>query len=169
MLDHMSGLRRVTLNRNPLIADRGATFLAEVLEADLWIKGKSSRLHPSLTWFLSLSLSFVCRGDRWLYPLFETCQNSVRSHFSSRKTQCLSEREIYQKRSFAKISVHHLLIGRIGSSSFFKRQSTKNQRTSSSLSRHVRRRRRTGWASLEEDGVAHFKSTTVMAICSFDE
>ena len=36
----MSGLRRVTLNRNPLIADRGATFLAEVLEADLWIKGK---------------------------------------------------------------------------------------------------------------------------------
>ena len=40
MLDHMSGLRRVTLNRNPLIADRGATFLAEVLEADLWIKGK---------------------------------------------------------------------------------------------------------------------------------
>jgi centrosomal protein CEP78 len=40
MLDHMSGLRRVTLNSNPLIADRGATFLAEVLEADLWIKGK---------------------------------------------------------------------------------------------------------------------------------
>ncbi len=39
MLDHMSGLRRVTLNRNPLIADRGATFLAEVIEADLWIKG----------------------------------------------------------------------------------------------------------------------------------
>ncbi|CAF3725989.1 unnamed protein product, partial [Rotaria socialis] len=38
MLDHMSGLRRVTLNRNSLIADRGATFLAEVLEADLWIK-----------------------------------------------------------------------------------------------------------------------------------
>ncbi|CAF0807156.1 unnamed protein product [Adineta steineri] len=38
MLDHMSGLRRVTLNRNPLIADRGATFLAEVIEADLWIK-----------------------------------------------------------------------------------------------------------------------------------
>ena len=36
----MSGLRRVTLNRNPLIADRGAAFLAEVLEADLWIKGK---------------------------------------------------------------------------------------------------------------------------------
>ncbi len=40
MLDHMSGLRRVTLNRNPLLADRGATFLAEVIEADLWIKGK---------------------------------------------------------------------------------------------------------------------------------
>jgi centrosomal protein CEP78 len=38
MLDHMSGLRRVTLNRNPLLADRGATFLAEVIEADLWIK-----------------------------------------------------------------------------------------------------------------------------------
>lgn len=38
MLDHMSGLRRVTLNQNPLIADRGATFLAEVIEADLWIK-----------------------------------------------------------------------------------------------------------------------------------
>jgi len=42
MLDHMSGLRRVTLNRNPLLADRGATFLAEVIEADLWIKGKFS-------------------------------------------------------------------------------------------------------------------------------
>jgi len=41
MLDHMSGLRRVTLNRNPLLADRGATFLAEVIEADLWIKGKN--------------------------------------------------------------------------------------------------------------------------------
>jgi centrosomal protein CEP78 len=40
MLDHMSGLRRVTLNQNPLLADRGATFLAEVIEADLWIKGK---------------------------------------------------------------------------------------------------------------------------------
>ncbi len=40
MLDHMSGLRRVTLNRNPLLADRGVTFLAEVIEADLWIKGK---------------------------------------------------------------------------------------------------------------------------------
>jgi hypothetical protein len=40
MLDHMSGLRRVTLNSNPLIADRGATFLAEVIEADLWIKGR---------------------------------------------------------------------------------------------------------------------------------
>ncbi len=36
----MSGLRRVTLNQNPLLADRGATFLAEVIEADLWIKGK---------------------------------------------------------------------------------------------------------------------------------
>jgi centrosomal protein CEP78 len=42
MLDHMSGLRRVTLNRNPLLADRGATFLAEVIEADLWIKGKNT-------------------------------------------------------------------------------------------------------------------------------
>lgn len=43
MLDHMSGLRRVTLNQNPLIADRGATFLAEVIEADLWIKGKLNK------------------------------------------------------------------------------------------------------------------------------
>jgi hypothetical protein len=50
MLDHMSGLRRVTLNGNPLIADRGATFLAEVIEADLWIKGKS---------FLCLTLSLI--------------------------------------------------------------------------------------------------------------
>ena len=45
MLDHMSGLRRVTLNRNPLIADRGAAFLAEVLDADLWIKGKVKKKH----------------------------------------------------------------------------------------------------------------------------
>lgn len=40
----MSGLRRVTLNRNPLLADRGATFLAEVIEADLWIKGTTDSL-----------------------------------------------------------------------------------------------------------------------------
>lgn len=49
MLDHMSGLRRVTLNQNPLIADRGATFLAEVIEADLWIKGNLNRTEQNIT------------------------------------------------------------------------------------------------------------------------
>ncbi|CAF1071790.1 unnamed protein product, partial [Didymodactylos carnosus] len=37
-LDHMSGLRRVTINHNPLIGDKGAGYLAEVLKEDLWIK-----------------------------------------------------------------------------------------------------------------------------------
>lgn len=38
-LNGMAGLRRVTLNCNTLIGDRGAAALARVLEVDLWIKG----------------------------------------------------------------------------------------------------------------------------------
>ncbi|KAJ7329282.1 hypothetical protein JRQ81_015456 [Phrynocephalus forsythii] len=37
-LDCMAGLRRITLNCNSLIGDRGATVLAECLGEDLWLK-----------------------------------------------------------------------------------------------------------------------------------
>lgn len=36
----MGGLRRVTLNRNTLIGDRGAAALAQELAEDLWVKGR---------------------------------------------------------------------------------------------------------------------------------
>ena len=35
----MGGLRRVTLNLNTLIGDRGAAALAQELAEDLWVKG----------------------------------------------------------------------------------------------------------------------------------
>jgi hypothetical protein len=38
-LDRMSGLRRITLNCNPMIGDQGAQLLADVLKDDLWVKG----------------------------------------------------------------------------------------------------------------------------------
>lgn len=37
-LDTMHGLRRLTLNRNPLIRDAGALTLATTLQNDLWLK-----------------------------------------------------------------------------------------------------------------------------------
>lgn len=37
-LDTMHGLRRLTLNRNPLLGDKGAEALAKALENDLWLK-----------------------------------------------------------------------------------------------------------------------------------
>ncbi|XP_022258668.1 centrosomal protein of 78 kDa-like, partial [Limulus polyphemus] len=37
-LDRLSGLRRITLNNNPDIADDGAVALANVLQEDLWLK-----------------------------------------------------------------------------------------------------------------------------------
>lgn len=38
--EEMRGLRRVTLNGNTLIGDRGAAALAQELAEDLWIKGQ---------------------------------------------------------------------------------------------------------------------------------
>jgi len=38
-LDRMHGLRRITLNCNPLVGDQGTQVLAEVLKDDLWVKG----------------------------------------------------------------------------------------------------------------------------------
>jgi len=35
----MHGLRRISLNCNPLIGDQGTQVLAEVLKDDLWVKG----------------------------------------------------------------------------------------------------------------------------------
>ncbi|XP_078730473.1 centrosomal protein of 78 kDa isoform X2 [Lampetra fluviatilis] len=37
-LERMAGLRRVSLNRNPLVGDRGAAALALALADDLWVK-----------------------------------------------------------------------------------------------------------------------------------
>lgn len=36
----MGGLRRVTLNCNTLVGDRGAAALAQELAEDLWVKGQ---------------------------------------------------------------------------------------------------------------------------------
>ena len=38
-LDRMPGLRRFTVNSNPMIGDQGAIYLAEALKDDLWLKG----------------------------------------------------------------------------------------------------------------------------------
>ena len=38
-LDRMSGVRRITINSNPMIGDQGAARLAEALKDDLWLKG----------------------------------------------------------------------------------------------------------------------------------
>ncbi|XP_033625434.1 centrosomal protein of 78 kDa-like isoform X1 [Asterias rubens] len=37
-LDQMSGIRRITLNNNPLVNDEGAEAFAEALKDDLWLK-----------------------------------------------------------------------------------------------------------------------------------
>ncbi|OCU01134.1 centrosomal protein of 78 kDa [Xenopus laevis] len=42
-LDCMAGLRRVTLNSNTLVGDRGAIALAEVIGEDLWLKALDFR------------------------------------------------------------------------------------------------------------------------------
>ncbi|PIK34843.1 putative centrosomal protein [Apostichopus japonicus] len=40
-LDQMPGLRRITLNNNPLINDSGALYIADALKDDLWLKDHS--------------------------------------------------------------------------------------------------------------------------------
>ena len=47
-LDRMAGIRRITLNQNPMIADLGAKSLAEALKDDLWLKGQSSGYVPCI-------------------------------------------------------------------------------------------------------------------------
>ncbi|WAR11247.1 CEP78-like protein, partial [Mya arenaria] len=37
-LDRMPGIRRITINNNPMIGDQGAALLAEALKDDLWLK-----------------------------------------------------------------------------------------------------------------------------------
>ena len=43
-LDRMTGIRRITINNNPMLGDQGAALLAEVLKDDLWLKGKGKQL-----------------------------------------------------------------------------------------------------------------------------
>lgn len=38
-LEYMTGLRRITLNCNMLVGDRGASAFADCLGEDLWLKG----------------------------------------------------------------------------------------------------------------------------------
>ncbi|KAL5020536.1 hypothetical protein ScPMuIL_003428 [Solemya velum] len=37
-LDQMQGIRRITINNNPMVTDQGAVLLAEALKDDLWLK-----------------------------------------------------------------------------------------------------------------------------------
>lgn len=37
-LDSMFGIRRITINSNPLLSDKGAEYLAEAFKGDLWLK-----------------------------------------------------------------------------------------------------------------------------------
>ncbi len=37
-LDSMFGIRRITINSNPLIGDRGVYLLSEAFKSDLWLK-----------------------------------------------------------------------------------------------------------------------------------
>ncbi|EDO48167.1 predicted protein, partial [Nematostella vectensis] len=37
-MDRMTGLRRISLCKNPLVSDRGMSYLAEALKDDLWVK-----------------------------------------------------------------------------------------------------------------------------------
>ena len=43
-LDRMAGVRRITINSNPLLSDQGAKVLAEALKDDLWLKGRGNTL-----------------------------------------------------------------------------------------------------------------------------
>ena len=38
-LDRMSGIRRITINTNPMMGDQAAKVLADALKDDLWLKG----------------------------------------------------------------------------------------------------------------------------------
>jgi len=53
-LDRMHGLRRITLNSNPLIGDHGTQILAEVLKDDLWVKGNWAVLNTRWPIFTAL-------------------------------------------------------------------------------------------------------------------
>ena len=50
-LDRMTGIRRITINNNPMLGDQGAALLAEVLKDDLWLKGKGKQLWNLLSPF----------------------------------------------------------------------------------------------------------------------
>lgn len=41
----ISGLKRITLNLNPNVKDTGAALLAQALEDDIWIKGRSTSMY----------------------------------------------------------------------------------------------------------------------------
>uniref|UniRef100_A0A670JTG7 Centrosomal protein of 78 kDa n=1 Tax=Podarcis muralis TaxID=64176 RepID=A0A670JTG7_PODMU len=65
-LDCMAGLRRITLNCNSLIGDRGATVLAECLGEDLWLKALDLQ-----------QCGITNEGARSLLDIFETNKTIV--------------------------------------------------------------------------------------------
>ncbi|XP_060136049.1 centrosomal protein of 78 kDa isoform X2 [Zootoca vivipara] len=65
-LDCMAGLRRITLNCNSLIGDRGATVLAECLGEDLWLKALDLQ-----------QCGITTEGARSLLDIFETNKTIV--------------------------------------------------------------------------------------------
>jgi len=67
-LDRMHGLRRITLNCNPLIGDQGTQVLADVLKDDLWVKGNFVTAFGFLLFKLAWTffISFRCRSAKAL-------------------------------------------------------------------------------------------------------
>lgn len=37
--EHSTGLKRITLNRNPRMGDEGVKYIADALQDDLWFRG----------------------------------------------------------------------------------------------------------------------------------
>ena len=72
-LDRMTGIRRITINNNPMLGDQGAALLAEVLKDDLWLKGKGKQL-----WNL-LSPFALCYSMKLFSPLkWVTCSGKAK-------------------------------------------------------------------------------------------
>ena len=50
-LDRMPGIRRISINCNPMMGDQGAQVLAEALKDDLWLKGNFPLLYTGMRIF----------------------------------------------------------------------------------------------------------------------
>ncbi len=68
-LDRMNGIRRITVNANPLVGDDGAIALAEALKDDLWLKGNSSSCRVSNHSFCSQGMNILLFCTSWAKPV----------------------------------------------------------------------------------------------------